>query len=199
MACQVFNFGNGAVGIVCGPRRSRLPPCACGGAPERQCDFPLGGRGRGAVCNRSLCTSCSKAWMLTAPVQPAPAYRKKHGDLDLCRVHAELVARGRGMGMLGLLVALRARGGPFYVRLDAATLEQLPALLDEGHQQAEAYHGRHHSGGADVERVVRLGAAMAHLAVSLRAAGDPVAVFEAEKLALAALPNWPSPNPRRNP
>jgi len=183
MTCHRINFGNGAVGIVC-TARSRTKPCLdCQGARPGVvlCDFPLGLTGR--TCDRPLCERCKLSWNLAAPVQLEPRYRKKHGQGDLCRIHEGMVAKGWGPAFLVLCTLLRPdRAAAFR----AAGLEALPALLDAGPAEATAYIAKHPSGPA-ATRVQVLGAAMSAIAVSLRAAGDPVAVYEAEKAARTTL------------
>lgn len=188
MGCERISLGPGVTAIVCGRPRRRVDPCSCGAPGARQCDFPLSGRGRTKVCNRFLCPTCSTSWSLVAPVQPAPEYRKRHVDLDLCRAHAGFVAAGRGPALVELLAALRGGPGPLHGQLAAAALADLPDFLDAGARKAVEYVDRHRldaGGRRGVARIERLGAAMGHVAASLRAAGDPVAVHQAEKLALA--------------
>lgn len=179
------------VGIVC-TSRVRSKPCACGSRSIALCDYPLLGWSskNGKTCSRPICAACGAPWSLTAPVQPSPDYRAQLGG-DLCRVHRDMVARGHGRGMLALFAALMKGSQKSRIladRLKAAPLAELPAILDAAAEDGRRYllnHGQ--LGGATAERVELLTAALAHLAVSLRAAGDPAAVYEAEARAMTSL------------
>lgn len=82
MPCEHVTLPGGGTAIVCGPRRRKPKPCACGsGLPATQrCDWKMPARHTG-TCDAWLCTDCTHV--------PAP-------DKDLCRKHAaEWKARAR--------------------------------------------------------------------------------------------------------
>jgi len=57
--CERLQFPNGSVAIVCGVRRRRRPPCACGAESKYECDGPRRHHaGRTKTCDRPLCGRC---------------------------------------------------------------------------------------------------------------------------------------------
>jgi hypothetical protein len=57
--CERLQFPDGNVAIVCGVRRRRRPPCACGAASEYECDGPRRHHaGKSPTCDRPLCRRC---------------------------------------------------------------------------------------------------------------------------------------------
>ena len=190
MACRHIRIGPDTIAIICGrggtERRAGCSSCLIAKA-DRLCDFPLGQSGR--TCDKPLCPGCAAPWPLDAPVQLDPAYREKHGLGDLCRVHDEMVSRGRGPGLLALAAALRrgpASGRLLADALEGATLLELPAVLAGAIAKAEAF-GSAHPDDPRLHRLAALSQAMCELKASL-AGGGPAEVWLAEQRALAALP-----------
>jgi hypothetical protein len=196
VTCHPFKVGD-ASGFIC--TRERKHRCTCGAVAGRQCDYPIapkpGARKPKGTCDAHLCGRCATTWALTLPVQPDPAYRREHGGedglaLDLCRVHAGLVRLGTGLGVLQLLVALRATkpGRATADRIEAArSLAERVAQLEGAVAAGERFLAQPDAVPAAAARVRDLNLAMGKILESVRAAGDPERVFTAEQVARAAL------------
>ena len=79
--------------LVCGTRSQRRR-CECGARCTKLCDFPITPKsGKSRTCDKPLCSKCRRDWTaeLGRPGEPPD------GDtLDLCRAHAEHLARTVG-------------------------------------------------------------------------------------------------------
>lgn len=107
-------------------------------------------------------------------------------------MHLELVARGHGPGLLTLLQVLRAvapKGSALAAQIEAASVADLPALLDEAAEDARLFLASR-SGDATAGPLLRLATvaqAMRAIVLSLRSVPDPVATYEAEARAVTLL------------